>query len=137
MLYIINIIRLGPHESGEGLALHVVFIITGLGWVDIFIKRIGIGKPLFDDCIDITECGVVKYLDAQGADELGPYICDIDYVGAEAMGIGLRRTKTLAWGCDRCDFRLSKHEVTSAPWPPEFVERTCGQPQTEGKAAAS
>ena len=27
------------------------------------------------------------------------------------------------------DFRLSKHGTTTAPWPPEFVERTCGQPQ--------
>ncbi len=85
----------------------------------------------------LTECGIVKYLHAQGADELCPYGCDLDYVMFEAMGIGLRRTKTLAWGCDRCDFRLSKHGVTSAPWPPEFVERTCGQPQTEERTAVS
>ncbi len=93
----------------------------------VFERIDGDGKT-FDFGIDYTECGIVKYLHAQGADELCPYGCDLDYVMFEAMGIGLRRTKTLAWGCDRCDFRLSKQGVTSAPWPPEFVERTCGQP---------
>ena len=91
----------------------------------------------FDTGIDHTECGIVKFLHAQGADELTPYICDLDYVLAEAMGYGLRRTKTLAWGCDRCDFRLSKHGATSAPWPPRFVERTCGEPQTEEENSVS
>ena len=93
----------------------------------VFERIDGDGKT-FDFGIDITECGIVKYLHAQEADELCPYLCDIDYVMFEAIGVGLQRTKTLAWGCDRCDFRLSKHGTTSAPWPPEFVERTCGQP---------
>ena len=91
----------------------------------------------FDFGADMTECGIVKFLHAQGADELCRYLCDLDYVQAEAMGVGLRRTKTLAWGCDRCDFRISKHGVTSAPWPPLFVERTCGQPATEPTSAVS
>jgi hypothetical protein len=96
---------------------------------DWVFERIEGDGETFDFGIDYTECGIVKYLHAQGADELGPYGCDLDYVMFEAMGIGLRRTKTLAWGCDRCDFRLSKQGVRSATWPPEFVERTCGQPQ--------
>lgn len=96
----------------------------------------GDGKT-FDTGIDHTECGIVKFLHAQGADELTPFICDLDYVLAEAMGYGLRRTRTLSWGCDRCDFRLSKHGATSAPWPPKFVEQTCGQPQTEERIAVS
>jgi len=97
---------------------------------DWVFERIDGDGETFHFGIDYTECGIVKYLHAQGANELCPYGCDLDYVMFEAMGIGLRRTKTLAWGCDRCDFRLSKQGVTSAPWPPEFVERTCGQPQT-------
>jgi hypothetical protein len=91
----------------------------------------------FDTGIDHTEYGIVKFLHAQGADELTHFICDLDYVLAEAMGYGLRRTKTLAWSCDRCDFRLSKHGVTSAPWPPEFVERTCGEPETVERSSVS
>jgi len=104
---------------------------------DWVFERIDGDGETFDFGIDYTECGIVKYLHAQGADELCPYGCDLDYVMFEAMGIGLRRTKTLAWGCDRCDFRLSKQGVTSATWPPEFVERTCGQPQTEERTAVS
>ncbi|MEN8165603.1 MAG: L-2-amino-thiazoline-4-carboxylic acid hydrolase [Acidobacteriota bacterium] len=84
----------------------------------------------FDYGMDVTECGDLKFLKTQGAEELCPYICDLDYLMFEAMGVGLHRTRTLAWGCDRCDFRISLDGATSATWPPEFVERTCGQPQT-------
>ena len=94
---------------------------------DWVFERVEGDGETFDFGVDYTECGIVKLLRAQGGDELGPYLCDIDYVMFEAMGIGLRRTKTLAWGCDRCDFRVSKHGVTTAAWPPEFVERTCGK----------
>ena len=91
----------------------------------------------FDYGLNVTECGALKFLQQHGAEELLTYICDLDYVRAEAMGYELCRTKTLAWGCDRCDFRYSKQGVTSAHWPPEFVEQTCGQPQTEEETAMS
>jgi len=96
----------------------------------------GHGKA-FDFGIDMTECGIVKFLHTEGADELCPYLCDIDYVMVEAMGFGLQRTKTLAWGCDRCDFRLSRDAVTPALWPPEFVEQSCGQSQTDATTTTS
>lgn len=85
------------------------------------------GGQDFDFGMDVTECGDLKFLRAQGAEELCPYICDLDYVLMNSLGAGLQRTKTLAWGCDRCDFRISKNGDTTAPWPPRFVERTCGQ----------
>lgn len=88
----------------------------------------GDGKT-FDYGIDFTECAYQKFLHAQGADEWTPYGCELDYVMAELMGYGFQRTKTLAWGCDRCDMRFSKQGTTTAPWPPEFIEQTCGQPQ--------
>lgn len=87
----------------------------------------GAGQP-FDFGVDITECGIVKFLHAQGAGELTPYLCHLDYVFAEAAGAGFTRTKTLAWGCDRCDFRYTVPGKTTATWPPEFVERSCGRP---------
>jgi plasmid stabilization system protein ParE len=83
----------------------------------------GEGQPF-----DWTECGVDKFMRAQGAEELTPYLCALDYVVAEAAGEGLTRTKTLSWGCDRCDFRFTHPGTTTATWPPEFAERTCGQP---------
>jgi hypothetical protein len=104
---------------------------------DWVFERIDGDGETFDFGIDMTECGIVKFLDAQGAAELCPYLCELDYVMAEALGIGLRRTKTLAWGCDRCDFRLTKGGVTSASWPPRFVERTCGEPQPEERTTES
>jgi hypothetical protein len=94
-------------------------------WVAEFVD--GAGQP-FDFGIDYTECGIVKFLHAQGADELTPYLCHLDYVMWEAAGQQLTRTKTLAWGCDRCDFRTTSPGTTTATWPPAFVERRCGQP---------
>jgi hypothetical protein len=93
-------------------------------WVGQIID--GTGQP-FDFGIDWTECGVDKFLRAQGAQVLTPYICALDYVTAEAAGEQLTRTKTLSWGCDRCDFRFTHPGTTTATWPPDFPERTCGK----------
>jgi hypothetical protein len=87
----------------------------------------GTGQP-FDFGIDWTECGVDKFLRAQGAQEFTPYICALDYVTAEAAGERLTRTKTLSWGCDRCDFRFTHPGAATSTWPPDFPERTCGHP---------
>ena len=84
----------------------------------------------FDFGMDVTECAIVKFMHAQGADEFTPWLCHLDYVMAEAAGYGLIRTKTLAWGCDRCDFRMTANGTTTTTWPPNFPERTCGRPGT-------
>lgn len=94
---------------------------------DWVFERVDGDGATFDQGRDYLECGVVKFLHAQGADELCPYLCDLDWVAAEVLGYGFQRTKTLAWGCDRCDFRTTKNATTTAPWPPRFAERTCGQ----------
>ena len=69
----------------------------------------------------------MKFLHAQGADELTPYLCDLDYVMRAAPGVRLTRTKTLARGCHRCDVRVTVPGQTTAPWPPHFAEPTCGR----------
>ncbi len=94
----------------------------------------GTGQP-FDFGLDATQCAIVNYLHAKGADELTPYLCDLDYVMFEAMGLGLTRTKTLAWGCDRCDFRVTNPGTTTSPWPPLFVERACGRQEPNPSGA--
>ena len=43
---------------------------------DWVFERIDGDGETFDFGIDYTECGIVKYLHAQGADELCPYGCD-------------------------------------------------------------
>ncbi|MBN2007269.1 MAG: L-2-amino-thiazoline-4-carboxylic acid hydrolase [Anaerolineae bacterium] len=85
----------------------------------------GDGKT-FDVGMDYTECGIDKFMRSQGAAELTPYLCNLDYVTFGAFGMGLLRTKTLGWGCDCCDFRVQRKGVTPPAWPPRFVERTCG-----------
>jgi hypothetical protein len=80
----------------------------------------------FDFGIDITECGILKFMQAQGAEDLMPYMCHMDYVTLGAIGVELKRTKTLAYGCDRCDFRMIKGGIPPQDWPPAFPERDCG-----------
>ena len=60
---------------------------------------------------DYTECGVVKYLAREGAPELAPYLCWIDYPQFAAMHLRLDRTETIAQGGQRCDFRLESREA--------------------------
>ncbi|MGE5653480.1 MAG: L-2-amino-thiazoline-4-carboxylic acid hydrolase [Bacillota bacterium] len=57
--------------------------------------------------IDYLECGIVKFLRAQGAEELAPCMCKMDYIVFPAMGLNLHRTGTIAEGFPLCDFRLS------------------------------
>jgi hypothetical protein len=81
----------------------------------------------FDVGMDYTECGIEKFMRRQGAANLTPYLCNLDYVTFGATGLGLVRTKTLGWGCDCCDFRIRRKGAVPPAWPPRFVERTCGR----------
>jgi hypothetical protein len=76
--------------------------------------------------MDVTECGIVKFLHAQGADELSPYLCNLDYLVYQATGVELRRTMTLSWGCEKCDFRMVGDGEPMEAWPPRFIEKHCG-----------
>jgi hypothetical protein len=80
----------------------------------------------FDWGMDYTECGIVKFLHSQGADELAPYLCLLDYALYGALGIGLKRTQTLAEGDERCDFRFKKGGETPSGWPPPWLETQRG-----------
>jgi hypothetical protein len=69
--------------------------------------------------VDYTECGLVKYLAREGAPELAPYLCWIDYPQFAAMHLRLDRTETLAQGGQRCDFRMSRGQPVKVE--PEFL----------------
>jgi hypothetical protein len=75
----------------------------------------------FDWGMDYTECGIVKFLHSQGADELAPYLCLTDYALYGALGIELERAMTLAEGCERCDFRFKKGGAVRSGWPPPWL----------------
>jgi hypothetical protein len=75
------------------------------GYVFSFIE--GDGSE-FDYGVDYSECGGCKFLSKQGAPELAPYVCTADIIYSELFGWGLTRTKTIAEGFDKCDFRFKK-----------------------------
>lgn len=71
----------------------------------------------FDYGVDYIECASCKFLEAQDASELGPYVCAVDKVASVMLGWGLRRTKTLAEGDEKCDFRFKRGGNTFVPIP--------------------
>jgi hypothetical protein len=88
-------------------------------WVLYFVE--GDGED-FDWGMDYTECGIVKFLRAQGADDLAPYLCLADFPVSDAFGLGLERTTTIAEGAERCDFRFKRGRETPRGWPPKLLD---------------
>ncbi len=66
------------------------------------------GCDEYDLGYDYYECGVCKICQDEGCPELAKYMCRLDFVIADIMGMKLVRTKTLAEGADLCDFRYSR-----------------------------
>lgn len=62
----------------------------------------------YDFGFDYHECGVCKLCKEEGCFHLAKYLCRLDYMTADLMGIHLDRTMTLAQGDEKCDFRFRK-----------------------------
>lgn len=92
-------------------------------WVFHFVE--GDGEE-FDHGIDFTECGIVKFFRAQGAEELAPYMCLADYPMSEAFGTGLVRNTTIAGGAERCDFRFKRGREIPPGWRPGAEDEVMG-----------
>lgn len=76
---------------------------------DDYVSRFVPGEPgRFDYGIDFVECAIIKFLRAEGAEELAPVLCELDWPLTELIGIELMRTTTLAEGGERCDFRFRR-----------------------------
>ena len=88
-------------------------------WVGEFIE--GDNKN-FEYGINFTECGCLKLMQNEGAEKIAPYTCLCDYARMQMLGIGFKRTKTIATGEDFCDFRFIKNYQTKRGWPPENLE---------------
>jgi len=69
-------------------------------------------KKDFDFGVDYTECGICKFFQEQKAEEFTPFLCPLDIPMGEKFDLGLVRTKTLAEGNDKCDFRFKKGRKT-------------------------
>lgn len=72
-------------------------------WVVTVIK----GNADFELGYDYEECGVCKLCRDEGCFELAKYLCKLDFLMADIMGMKLVRSKTLAEGYCCCDFRYS------------------------------
>ena len=55
---------------------------------------------------DYLECGVCKLCWDEGCFELAQYLCRLDFMLVELIGIRLERTTTLAEGGEKCDIRF-------------------------------
>lgn len=66
------------------------------------------GNGSYDLGYDYLECGICKLCRDEGVPELAKYLCRLDYMFAEVMGLQLDRSTTLAEGGDKCDFRFSR-----------------------------
>ncbi|MCG8685215.1 MAG: L-2-amino-thiazoline-4-carboxylic acid hydrolase [Desulfobacterales bacterium] len=86
-------------------------------WVADFIP--GDGKS-FDWGIDYHYCPCFDYFKAQGAADIAPYFCLVDFPEHKMMGTGLVRTKTLAQGDKICDFRYKKGRAVTQGWSTEI-----------------
>jgi hypothetical protein len=89
-------------------------------WKAVFVE--GDGGQTFDFGVDYTECGLVKFYQAQNAAELAPYLCLGDFPYSQVMDSGLVRTSTIARGGQRCDFRFKKGRPIQMEWAPEFLK---------------
>ncbi len=57
---------------------------------------------------DYHTCGICNLCRDEGCFELAKYLCRMDYVLADMMGMKLTRTQTLAEGGKYCDFRYGR-----------------------------
>lgn len=66
------------------------------------------GNQDFDLGYNYLQCGICKLCKDEGGLEIAKYICKLDYVLADMMGMKLERTTTIAEGGKCCDFRYSR-----------------------------
>lgn len=75
----------------------------------------------FDYGFDYSQCANCKFLRAENAFELAPYVCATDKPISELMGWGLTRPKTIADGFPICGFRFKKGGATNVPIPQSLL----------------
>jgi len=62
----------------------------------------------YDIGVNYHACGNLEFAKDHGGEKFAPYICMSDIALSDALGWGLIRTRTLADGCDHCDFRFKQ-----------------------------
>ena len=75
----------------------------------------------FDYGVDYIECANCKFLQAENAFEIAPYVCATDKPISELMGWGLYRRTTIANGSPICKFRFKKSGKTQVVIPQSLL----------------
>jgi hypothetical protein len=75
----------------------------------------------FDYGVDYIECANRKFLQAENAFEIAPYLCATDKPISELMGWGLYRRTTIADGSPICKFRFKKGGKTQVVIPQSLL----------------
>ena len=89
---------------------------------DFILKYMTKNKQEFDYNVDYLKYANCKFLQAENALELAPYVCATDKPTSELMGWGLTRRMTLAEGFTKCDFRFKKGGRTNVVIPQSLQE---------------
>jgi hypothetical protein len=95
--------KVGDKRGAKSITLRFPFNAPGY-----LIKRAAGDRGLV---FDVVRCPVASYFRKRDAADLCVASwCNLDYALAELTNETLVRTKTLAGGDDRCDFRITKRE---------------------------
>ncbi len=81
----------------------------------------------FDFGVNYLKCGNYRFAMKHGGEAFAPYVCMSDIALSDGLGWGLKRTQTLADGCNHCDFRFKQGaptQITSkTPEVQELIEK--------------
>ncbi len=78
----------------------------------------------WDVQVTYTQCAIHLFAKNTGHLNILPYMCNLDYKLYKKLGLGLKRTKTLAEGYDCCDFMISRKGICLPLWPPQFLDKS-------------
>lgn len=67
-------------------------------------------------------CPLARFARAHGYEEYMPYLCNLDYVMFDMLGVPLYREHTCFEDGDYCDFKVKCGAKVLAPWPPVFTQ---------------
>ncbi|HAG13702.1 MAG TPA: hypothetical protein DCG49_07545 [Ruminococcus sp.] len=74
--------------------------------------------------INCTRCGAYQYLTEKGMQDIMPYLCNLDYVTAQAYHVPYYRDAVIAYGDACCANKIRRNApVVTDNWPPHGLRK--------------